>query len=167
MDPASADMQDVQLTRNIIFCFMQLAQWPAAAQVCIFTCSLESTGGRGTCHSQAGWPGALCVCDVCLCESAGAGVGTGGDRRGSAAAGHQCADAVQGHPPRCRAFAELHWGLSRLYTTVAAQIERTHQGEKESTNCSYLSLVHCFGRIIAAAARQQAAVAEKQQAQHN
>jgi hypothetical protein len=33
MDPASSDIQDVQLTRNIIFCFMQLAQWPAADQV--------------------------------------------------------------------------------------------------------------------------------------
>jgi hypothetical protein len=38
MDPASADMQHVQLTRNIIFCFMQLAQWPAAAQVRVLTC---------------------------------------------------------------------------------------------------------------------------------
>jgi hypothetical protein len=38
MDPTSSDMQDVQLTRNIIFCFMQLAQWPAAAQVPTSTC---------------------------------------------------------------------------------------------------------------------------------
>lgn len=33
LDPASADLHDVQLTRNLIFSFIQLAQWPAAAQV--------------------------------------------------------------------------------------------------------------------------------------
>jgi hypothetical protein len=38
LDPASSDTQDVQLTRNIIFCFTQLAQWPAAAQVPISSC---------------------------------------------------------------------------------------------------------------------------------
>lgn len=34
LEPASAHPTDVQLTRNLIFSFIQLAQWPAAVKVC-------------------------------------------------------------------------------------------------------------------------------------